>query len=293
MRIRLSNAAPGFSLVEMMIGLTITLIIVGAFINLLINQNRSYTSESLKQDMNLNGRIALDEIEREAMNAGTGLPGLFASVQVRNGSGSNPDTITFLYVPQTSIHLRFATSPPPNASANSMKLSSDSDVGDLVVGDQLIIFDEVDFNIIEVTSINVPSKTVVFVPPRGVNTSAGLAKAYNPANTIITRVTIRSITVDRTDTAHPKLVKFSGSTSLGTVTEDIENLQTTIVFEDGDTAAVANDSDGDNSNDSMDLRAIKVRISARSARADSRYQEGDSYWRQEFATMIAPRNIIY
>ena len=73
----------------------------------------------------------------------------------------------------------------------------------------------------------------------------------------------------------------------------IENLQTTIVFEDGDTAAVANDSDGDNSNDSMDLRAIKVRISARSSRADSRYQEGDSYWRQDFATMIAPRNIIY
>ncbi len=90
-----------------------------------------------------------------------------------------------------------------------------------------------------------------------------------------------------------KLVKFRGSTSLGTITEDIENLQATIVFEDGDTAAVANDSDGDNSNDSMDLRAIKVRISARSSRADSRYQEGDHYWRQEFATMIAPRNIIY
>jgi len=293
MRPRLDNASAGFSLIEMLIGLTITMLIVSAFIDLLINQNRSYNTEGLRQEMNLNGRIALDEIEREAMNAGTGLPGLFAAVQVRNGGATLPDTITFLYVPQTSIHLRFATSPPPNASANSLKLSSDSDVGDLVVGDQLIIFDEVDFNIIEVTSINVPSKTVVFVPPAGVNTPSGLAKAYDPATAIITRVTIRSLTVDRTDSSHPKLVKFSGGTSLGAVAEDIENLQATIVFEDGDMAAVANDADGDNTNDSMDLRAIKVSLTARSSHADSRYQEGDHYWRQAFGTMIAPRNIIY
>ncbi|OGG01127.1 MAG: hypothetical protein A3F83_13435 [Candidatus Glassbacteria bacterium RIFCSPLOWO2_12_FULL_58_11] len=289
-----ARCCKGFSLVEMMIGLTITMIVVGAFINLFINQSKSYNSESLREDMYLTGRIALDEIQREAMNAGTGLPGLFASVQVRDGGATEPDTITFLYVPQTSLHLLFATSPPPNANANSMKLSADSDIDSLVEGEQLMIYDESSFNIIEITSINTSSRTIVFVPPVGVNSPSGLAKAYNPATAVITRVTIMSITVDKSDADHPTLVKFRGGTSLGEVAYDIENMQTTIIFEDSDTASAANDADGDDTNDSMDLRALEVTLTARSSRPDPRYSENaDHYYRQEFTSTIAPRNVIY
>jgi len=96
----------GFSLVELLIGLTMTMIIVGAVINLFINQSKSYNNESLRQEMFLTGRIALDEIQREAMNAGTGLPGLFSSVQVMNGAAGEPDTVTFLYIPPTDITLK-------------------------------------------------------------------------------------------------------------------------------------------------------------------------------------------
>ena len=58
----LKRNSSGFSLVELLIGLTITMLIVGAFIDLFIRQNKSYSSESLRQEMNLNGRIGLDEI---------------------------------------------------------------------------------------------------------------------------------------------------------------------------------------------------------------------------------------
>jgi len=285
----------GFSLVEMMIGLTITMIVIGAFINLLINQNKSATSEGLRQDMNLSGRIALDEIQREAMNAGTGLPGLFSSVQVFDAGSTEPDTITFLYVPITNIRLKFATSPPPNASANAMKLSADSDVDSLNVGEHLIIFDEIDFNVIEISNINTSSRTVNFVPPASVyNLSSGLAKAYNPATATIARVSIMSITVDKSDPDHPKLVKFRGSTLLGAVANDIENMQVLIQFEDGGSASFTDDSDADNTNDMLDLRAVEVTVSARSTRPDyDRNQEGDHYWRQDFTSMIAPRNVIY
>lgn len=284
----------GFSLVEMMLGLTITMIVVGAFINLFINQNKSYNSENLRQEMYLSGRIALDEIQREAMNAGTGLPGLFSSIQVMDSGPDEADTVTFIYVPPTNIHLEFSTSPPPNASANSMKLSAGSDTDQLVVGDHLIIYDETDFNIIEVTSINVPSGTVVFVPPAGVNTPSGLAKAYDPANTVITRVGIFSMTVDYTDPDHPFLTKFRGGNTVGSIANDIENMQVTIVFEDGDTASAADDSDADLTNDAMDLRAIMATVTARSSRPDTRNQESaDHYYRQNFTSSISPRNIIY
>lgn len=274
-------SARGFTLIELMIAMTMTLIVVGAFINLFIKENKSYMTESLRQEMNLNGRMALDDIQREAMNAGTGIPGLFPAVQVFDGGPDEPDTITFIYVPQSNLTLKFATSPPPNANANSMKFSSDSDVADLEVGDHLIIYDETDFNIIEVTSLNVHSGTAVFVPPAGVNTSDGLAKAYNPANTVIARVSLMSITVDKTDPDRPEMVRFKGNNLLGAVAIDIENLQVTIIFEDGDTASVADDSDADTTNDPMDLRAIIVRLVARSSRTDEISEEPDDYWRQE------------
>ena len=293
MKTNLKLSTRGFSLVEILIGMTITLMIVGAFINLFIKQNQAYSSESLRQEMSLNGRIALDEIQREAMNAGTGLPGLFASVQVFDGGPDQPDTVTFIYVPPSDITLEFATSPKPNASANSMKFSDDSDVADLVEGDHLIIYDETDFNIIEITSLNIPSGTAVFVPPAGVNTPDGLAKAYDPPTTVIARVALFSLTVDYSDPERPELVKFRGSYNQGAVAIDIENLQVTIVFADGDTASAADDQDADDTNDSMDLRAVIVKLTARSARPDPRYQVGDQYYRQEFASTIAPRNVIY
>jgi len=290
---QLENNDRGFSLIELMIGLTITMIVVGAFINLFINQNKSYNSESLRQDMYLTGRVALDEIQREAMNAGTGLPGLFPSIQVFNGAGGQPDTITFIYVPPTNLTLKFATSPPPNKSANSMKLSPDSDVDSLAVGEHLIIYDESDFNIIEISHINVPSRTVNFIPPLAVNTPQGLAKAYDPATAVIARVSVMSVTVDNSDPLHPNLVKFKGSTRVGTVANDIENMQVTIIFEDGDTASVADSTDADLTNDPMDLRAIQVTLTARSTRTDPLNQEGDHYWRQNFTSTISPRNLIY
>ncbi len=284
----------GFSLVEMMIGLTITMVVVGAFINLLINQNKSYSSESLRQEMNISGRVAMDEIQREAMNVGTGLPGLFPAIQIRDGGSSEPDTITFIYVPQTNIYLEFSSSPKPNASANSMKFSAASNVDSIAVGDHLIIYDESDFNIIEVTSVNIPSGTAVFVPPAGVNTPSGLAKAYDPPTTVITRVSVTSMTVDKTDSDHPQLIKFKGSNVLGSIAYDIENLQVLLYFEDGDTASVADTTDGDTTNDPMDLDAVEVTVTARSSRADTeRNQEGDHFWRQEFTAMVAPRNLIY
>ncbi len=283
----------GFSLVELLIGLTVTMALVGAFIGLFINQNKAYSSESLRQEMMLSGRIALDEVQREAMNAGTGLPGLFASVQVFDSGPDQPDTVTFIYVPQGSLHLQFDTSPKPNKSANSMKFSSASEVSQLVVGDHLIIYDEVDFNIVEITGINLSSRTAIFVPPVGVNTPAGLAKAYDPSTAVITRVSLMSLTVDRSDPAHPALVKFRGGNNLGQVAWDIENFQVTIIFEDGDTAAATVDDDSDLTNDSMDLRGVLATVFARSSRTDPRNNSGDRFWHQEFTSTIAPRNLIY
>lgn len=283
----------GFSLVELLIGLTMTMIIVGAVINLFINQSKSYNNESLRQEMFLTGRIALDEIQREAMNAGTGLPGLFSSVQVMNGAAGEPDTVTFIYIPPTDITLKLQKSPAP--TAQTFFMTTDSDIDQLVLGDHLIIWDETGFNIIELTQILVSNGKVNFVPPAGVNTPAGLDHAYDPPTTHIARVAVYSITVDNdTDTDHPFLYKFRGNYPVGTVAYDIEDLQVTIIFADGDTAGVADDTDADETNDAMDLRGVLATVTARSSRPVEDYQlSEDGYYRQEFTSTVSPRNIIY
>lgn len=283
----------GFSLVELLIGMTITMIVVGAFINLIINQSNAYNDESLRQEMFLTGRIALDEIQREAMNAGTGLPGLFSSVQIMNGSAGEPDTVTFIYIPPVNISLELQKSPA--AAAQNFFMTTDSDINDLVLGDHLIIWDETFFNIIELTQITVSNGKVNFVPPVGVNTPDGLAHAYDPPTTHIARVAVYSITVDNdTDPDHPFLTKFRGNYPLGTIAYDIEDLQATIIFADGDTASVANDTDADDTNDAMDLRGVLVTVTARSSRPVEDYQlSADHYYRQEFTSTVSPRNIIY
>ena len=283
----------GFSLVELLIGLTLTMVVVGAFINLFIKQSKAYKNESLRQEMFLTGRIALDEIQREAMNAGTGLPGLFSSVQVMNGAAGEPDTVTFLYIPPTDITLKLQKSPAP--ASQTFFLTGDSDIDQLILGDHLIIWDETEFNIIELTQINVSNGKVNFVPPAGVNTPEGLAHSYDPATTHVARVAVYSITVDNdTDPDHPFLYKFRGNYPVGTVAYDIEDLQVTIIFADGDTASVADDTDADETNDALDLRGVLATVTARSSQPVEGFQlSEDGYYRQEFTSTISPRNIIY
>ncbi|HUU29182.1 MAG TPA: hypothetical protein VM123_15350 [archaeon] len=292
MRPRPEVSSRGFSLVEMMIGLTLTMLIVGAFINLFISQNKSYSRESLRQEMNLTGRIALDEVQREAMNAGTGLPGFFSSIMVSNGSSGEPDTLYFIYVPPADIVLKLESALPPSAS--NLKLTDDSDADSLhEYQDHLLVYDEVNFTFISVGNVNPSNGVVNFQPSVGVNTPAGLAASYDPATARIARVTVYMFVLDKTDPAHPKLVKSDCGVNPQAVAYDIEDLQITIIFEDGDTASAVNNSDADLTNDSIDLRAIKVKLVARSSRTDDSSDYADKYLRQTFSSTIAPRNIIY
>lgn len=284
----------GFSLVELLIGLTLTMVVVGAFINLFIKQSKAYKNESLRQEMFLTGRIALDEIQREAMNAGTGLPGLFSSVQVMNGAAGEPDTVTFLYIPPTDITLKLKKSPA--ATAQNIFLTGDSDVDQLVEGDHMIIWDESAFVIVEITGVFTGANPkVTFVPPAGVNQPWGLGHDFDPPTTHVARVAVYSITVDDdTDPAHPFLYKFRGNYPVGTVAYDIEDIQVTIIFADGDTASVADDTDADETNDALDLRGVLATVTARSSQPVEGFQlSEDGYYRQEFTSTISPRNIIY
>jgi prepilin-type N-terminal cleavage/methylation domain-containing protein len=77
----------GFTLVELLVAMTIVLIIMGATLTSLKNAYRSNESAKAVTRVNNNLRIGLDLMVRDLIQVGQGLPGA-GSVQVPNGTGA-------------------------------------------------------------------------------------------------------------------------------------------------------------------------------------------------------------
>jgi prepilin-type N-terminal cleavage/methylation domain-containing protein len=87
----------GFSLIELMVALTITLIVSGAIYGLMAQGQGSFQREPQLTDRQQNIRIAMDLIETDVVNAGRGMP-LVSQVftDALDGGVGNPDTLEVL-----------------------------------------------------------------------------------------------------------------------------------------------------------------------------------------------------
>jgi prepilin-type N-terminal cleavage/methylation domain-containing protein len=79
--------AAGFSLVELMIAITITLIVSGAIYGLLASGSNAFRREPEVADRQQNARVAMDLIARDVFNAGSALPAFSQAFTVRDPAG--------------------------------------------------------------------------------------------------------------------------------------------------------------------------------------------------------------
>ncbi|HEX9725184.1 MAG TPA: prepilin-type N-terminal cleavage/methylation domain-containing protein [Vicinamibacteria bacterium] len=93
-----TGAQKGFSLVEMMVAMLITMIVMASVFTLLQKGQTSFQREPEVAEMNQNARYGLDLIVRDLTDAGLGenLPVLFAVVPV-DGGGDTPDEVVIMY----------------------------------------------------------------------------------------------------------------------------------------------------------------------------------------------------
>ena len=108
----------GFSLIELMIAMVVTLIVTGAIYGLLAGGNSAFRREPELADRQQNTRVAMSMIESDIANAGTGLPG-FVQVFANglNGHGVNGEDALEIVVglpqcPVTNICVRAADALP-------------------------------------------------------------------------------------------------------------------------------------------------------------------------------------
>jgi len=83
----------GFSLVELMVAMTVTLIVAGAIYGLLAGGQNAFRREPELADRQQNARIAMDLIRRDVLDAGSGMvPFVQAFTNGLNGAGIAPAT---------------------------------------------------------------------------------------------------------------------------------------------------------------------------------------------------------
>ncbi len=82
----------GFSLIEVLISIVITLIVMGAVFGLLTRGQRSFQREPEVADLQQSARTALDLVTKDILQAGAGLPPEFPAFSRINGAGDNAPT---------------------------------------------------------------------------------------------------------------------------------------------------------------------------------------------------------
>jgi len=93
---RCETSERGFSLIEVLVAMAITVIVMSSVFALLTKGQRSFDREPEIADLQQNARAGLDAISRDLTNAGYRTPPTIA-VLWADGGGTTPDEITIVY----------------------------------------------------------------------------------------------------------------------------------------------------------------------------------------------------
>ena len=91
-RPRESGREGGFTLIEVLISIVITLIVMASVFALLTRGQKAFEREPEIADMQQSARTALDLVSRDVLQAGSGLPPEFPAFSRQNGAGNGATT---------------------------------------------------------------------------------------------------------------------------------------------------------------------------------------------------------
>jgi prepilin-type N-terminal cleavage/methylation domain-containing protein len=188
-----SRRSAGFSLLEVLIALTLTAIVTTAILRAYTVQHKQYMEQDDATAVQQNARAALDEIARHVRMAGNNLPLGLNALEMTN---ADPDTITIIYrVDDCDTYLADTM-----ASTNSV-LECASAVDCFSAGQWAYIFepDSGGGEWFQVSAVNVGGKQLE-------HDGGPLSKIYHADAIILTMEQIRFFVDNTTDAAHPQLM---------------------------------------------------------------------------------------
>ena len=288
----------GFTLIEILVALVITSILAIAIYSFFIGQHHAYTIQDQVIEMEQNARAAMDMIRRDLRMAGYHAMGdelinnlsdfvpssfiptspvtvnLDANPKISEGSGTDPDVITFLSVLPTSNNPT-TLSAAVSAGATQISLSlnnSDTDT-QYNVGDMIHIGTTSEYATVTAISGNT---LTIDTNPAVTGSNQGLAQNY-AAGTPIGEIYVVSYAVfnddndpsyDKHDAGHPVLKRSANGGGFQPVSENITDMQ------------LSHLGDGE----------IEVILSSRTDRADHKFQSNGGYRSYTTSASVKVRN---
>jgi prepilin-type N-terminal cleavage/methylation domain-containing protein len=300
----------GFTLVEMLMTITISSLVVGAALSLFDSFMKNERATSIRTEVHQNARYAVDMLTREILEAGEGLDptAKFAVVSTADGSSGAPDTLFIVRSDAgTAVHQVLEPTGDPLKEI-LLNLTCADSVLDVRAGTLLHLARGPTRGLAIVNSVT-RNETGVSCPPvdpdadighvvLGVTAAArphGWKLRANKDGAAAHRVNVAVYFIN-TDGPTPVLVRAtrqeSGKWVGPPIAEGIVDFQTDLVFGDGGVAPEASSKDTDATNDYDDIFTVRAYLKARAWRTDRNLAGGGVYER-EYSVRATPRNPLY
>lgn len=293
----------GFTLVELLISLTVGLVLVAASLSFAISTFQGAEGNKLREEVYRNARFINMSLQRDVQSAGVGIES-----SVNFGTVNTfADTLVILSVPweptlAPAYTISTASTPSPGTgTCGALCIDFNKDAGgnfDLAAGDLARLQVNQERRLLLITAVRDVGSTfqITFL---GGTTFLNYASAF-----------AGSLQLDPVTTTVQKLrpiVYFEGGDSILYRAQGFDNTgallaapmaygvvdwDTQLVFTDLDVADAANISDGDVTNDFDDLLGVRITTTLSTNRADLRVNDGQLFTR-DYEWRIMPRNLMY
>ena len=301
----------GFTLIEVLISMVITIVVMGAVFGLLTRGQQSFQREPQVADLQQSARTALDMVSKDALQAGAGLPPEFPAfttsainMNVGDGASGSPDVIEIVGASSSAGEMFF--DPEPVIMFDGTNATVGLAPSSLEVGNLVVVYDNNPLNpnwiMRFVTAVDqTPPEAVVtldstygtvVVPGPYTNNPDGLATGF------ITRVSVVqfSTQLQGNDLLLMRQVDFGQVNPVGM----IDDFQVTYLVGTQPQVEQLNPPNpqptrGFDLNPVDIVSGVRVTVAARSSQenlAGSTQGASGDYIRKTFSSNVSPRNVL-
>lgn len=295
----------GFTLVELLISLTVGLVIVAASLSFAISTFSGVEANKLREEVFRNGRFIGMSLTRDVQTAGVGIESIPSFGTLHAFS----DSLVVLRVPfEPSLAPAHELRPPPGSpnplpfggtcGALCLDLEYDASGGfDLQPGDLARLQSSTERRLLLITGVRDMGTyfQITFLGDTEIlDHQAAFAGGLQMDRSGTSVQELQPIVYFVEDSVLYRAQSFDASGNLeeSPMAYGVTDWQTFLLFTDGDTATAGDATDADNTNDFDDLLGTLVRATVETTRRDIRVADGGIFSR-EFEWTIMPRNLAY
>jgi type II secretory pathway pseudopilin PulG len=303
--------ALGFTMVELIIALSLGVIVLGAAVAYVIREIRTMTGNEIRDSVTRNGRYVGVSLRHDLQRAGIAIESTTSFGTVAVWPGSPGDTLVILHVPYVpNLAPAHSIVPPPG---DDNPLPPGGTCGDRcieVLKDPSV---PLEFHVNDLARLQVAgTRRLILIEEIRETSDTSVALEFTAADSILRQPAglTGGVRLDRYGTYVQKLVPIiyyldeeeqlirahrlnrDGSPAGDVLAYDVEEFGATLVFADGDELERAEPGDEDTSNDCDDIVAVRVRVTVKADRVDPRVNQGQLL-KRSYDWTISPRNLRY